>query len=86
MFLQAGMQKEIFHKLVSKLEQHCNNILIGCEIDYRRFIAQRSVNQVRCLVLFLPSSVFIYVQILHKFNFKIQRKKSSCAKNFDLTW
>lgn len=57
MFLQAGMQKEIFHKLVSKLEQHCNNVLIGCEIDYRRIIAQRSVTQVRCLVLFLASSV-----------------------------
>ncbi|KAF7817241.1 AFG1-like ATPase isoform X1 [Senna tora] len=43
---EAGMQRELFQKLVSKLEQHCNNVLIGSEIDYRRFIAQRSVNQV----------------------------------------
>lgn len=41
------MQREIFQKLVSKLEEHCENVLIGSEIDYRRFIAQRSVNQVR---------------------------------------
>lgn len=43
---QDGMQKEIFQKLVEKLEEHCRNILIGSEIDYRRLIAQRSINQV----------------------------------------
>ncbi|XP_061376442.1 uncharacterized protein LOC133318456 isoform X2 [Gastrolobium bilobum] len=43
---EAGMQREIFQKLISKLEEHCENVLIGSEIDYRRFIAQRSVNQV----------------------------------------
>ncbi|KAF9681221.1 hypothetical protein SADUNF_Sadunf06G0202800 [Salix dunnii] len=43
---QDGMQRDIFQKLVSKLEEHCEIILIGSEIDYRRFIAQRSNDQV----------------------------------------
>ncbi|KAJ4826572.1 hypothetical protein Tsubulata_008522 [Turnera subulata] len=43
---QDGMQKEIFEKLVAKVEQHCEIILIGSEIDYRRFIAQKSKDQV----------------------------------------
>lgn len=46
-FLQAGMVREIFQTLVSKLEEHCDKVLVGSEIDYRRFIAQRSVNRVR---------------------------------------
>ncbi|XP_012076596.1 AFG1-like ATPase isoform X2 [Jatropha curcas] len=44
---QDGMQREIFQKLVSKLEKHCELVLIGSEIDYRRFIAQRSKDIVR---------------------------------------
>ncbi|KAL2318088.1 hypothetical protein Fmac_031964 [Flemingia macrophylla] len=44
---EAGMQKEIFQKLVSKLEKHCEKVLIGSEIDYRRFIAQKSENKVQ---------------------------------------
>ncbi|XP_021670983.2 uncharacterized protein LOC110657874 [Hevea brasiliensis] len=32
--------------LVSKLEDHCEIVLIGSEIHYRRFIAQRSKDQV----------------------------------------
>ncbi|EEF46981.1 atpase n2b, putative [Ricinus communis] len=43
---QDGMQREIFLKLVSKLEEHCEIVLIGSEIDYRRFIAQRFEDQV----------------------------------------
>ncbi|XP_074278886.1 uncharacterized protein LOC141602565 [Silene latifolia] len=43
---QDGMQKEIFLQLVEKLEDHCEIVPIGSEIDYRRLIAQRSVNQV----------------------------------------
>ncbi|GAB2223365.1 hypothetical protein Droror1_Dr00017506 [Drosera rotundifolia] len=43
---QDGMQKEIFQTLVDKLDEHCQNILIGSDIDYRRLIAQRSVNQI----------------------------------------
>ncbi|XAR69373.1 hypothetical protein NMG60_11000922 [Bertholletia excelsa] len=43
---QDGMQQEIFLKLVDKLEQHCQNVLIGSEIDYRRLIAQRSIDKV----------------------------------------
>ncbi|KAJ6743677.1 ATPASE N2B [Salix viminalis] len=43
---QDGMQRDIFQKLVSKLEEHCEIILIGSEIDYRRCIAQRSNDQV----------------------------------------
>ncbi|KAA8521553.1 hypothetical protein F0562_012226 [Nyssa sinensis] len=43
---QDGMQWEIFLKFIAKLEEHCENVLIGSEIDYRRFIAQRSIDQV----------------------------------------
>lgn len=43
---QDGMQREIFLKLLAKLEEHCKNVLIGSEIDYRRLIAQRSIDQV----------------------------------------
>ncbi|CAA2953921.1 lactation elevated 1 isoform X2 [Olea europaea subsp. europaea] len=43
---QDGMQKEIFLKFVDSLEQHCENVLIGNEIDYRRYIAQRSIDPV----------------------------------------
>ncbi|XVF89300.1 hypothetical protein PTKIN_Ptkin19aG0119200 [Pterospermum kingtungense] len=43
---QDGMQREIFLKLVKKLEEHCEIILIGSEIDYRRLIAQRSIDKV----------------------------------------
>ncbi|XP_057959657.1 uncharacterized protein LOC131152068 isoform X2 [Malania oleifera] len=43
---QDGMQREIFLKFVAELEKHCEDILIGSEIDYRRLIAQRSIDQV----------------------------------------
>lgn len=43
---QDGMQKEIFQKLVEKMEEQCQIVLIGSDIDYRRLIAQRSINQV----------------------------------------
>ncbi|XP_022936535.1 AFG1-like ATPase [Cucurbita moschata] len=43
---QDGMQKDIFQKFVTKLEEHCAFVFIGSEIDYRRFIAQRSFDQV----------------------------------------
>ncbi|XP_021752217.1 uncharacterized protein C115.02c-like [Chenopodium quinoa] len=39
------MQKEIFLKLVEKLEEHCQNVLIGSEIDYRQLVAQGSKSQ-----------------------------------------
>ncbi|KAG2691498.1 hypothetical protein I3760_08G012100 [Carya illinoinensis] len=42
---QDGMQREIFLKFVAKLEKHCEIVLIGSEIDYRRLIAQRSIDQ-----------------------------------------
>ncbi|PON76967.1 ATPase, AFG1-like [Trema orientale] len=41
-----GMQREIFHKFVAKLNKRCEIVLIGSEIDYRRLIAQRSIKQV----------------------------------------
>lgn len=41
------MQKEIFQKLLKKLEEHCGTVLIGSEVDYRRLIAQRSIDQAR---------------------------------------
>ncbi|XP_022750274.1 AFG1-like ATPase isoform X3 [Durio zibethinus] len=43
---QDGMQREIFLNFVDKLEEHCEIILIGSEIDYRRLIAQRSIDKV----------------------------------------
>ncbi|KAI5669577.1 hypothetical protein M9H77_19430 [Catharanthus roseus] len=43
---QDGMQKEIFQKLVKKLDEQCECVLIGSELDYRRLIAKRSVDQV----------------------------------------
>lgn len=43
------MQWEIFDKLVAKLEEHCECVLIGSEIDYRRLIAQRSTYQASML-------------------------------------
>lgn len=52
--LQDGMQREIFQKLVVKLEEHCELLLVGSEIDYRRFIAERSIDKVKfCLQLAL---------------------------------
>ncbi|KAK4757755.1 hypothetical protein SAY87_019056 [Trapa incisa] len=42
---QDGMQREIFLKFVEKLQGHCENILIGSEIDYRRHIAKQFVDQ-----------------------------------------
>ncbi|KAJ0090466.1 hypothetical protein Patl1_12443 [Pistacia atlantica] len=44
--IQDGMHRELFQKFVSKLEKHCEIIAIGSEIDYRRLIAQRSIDQV----------------------------------------
>ncbi|KAH7524667.1 hypothetical protein FEM48_Zijuj06G0144000 [Ziziphus jujuba var. spinosa] len=43
---QDGMQREIFEKFLAKLDKHCESVLIGSEIDYRRLIAERSINQV----------------------------------------
>jgi len=45
--MQDGMQWEIFLKFLAKLEEHCEIVLIGSEIDYRRLISQRSIDQVR---------------------------------------
>lgn len=42
---QDGMQWEIFDKLVQKLEDHCEFVVIGSEKDYRRLIAQNSMDQ-----------------------------------------
>ncbi|KAI4380958.1 hypothetical protein MLD38_007084 [Melastoma candidum] len=42
---QDGMQRDIFLKLVDKMTEHCENILIGSEIDYRRFIAREHAEQ-----------------------------------------
>lgn len=41
------MQKEIFEELLAKMEDHCENVLIGSEIDYRRHIALSSSDQAR---------------------------------------
>lgn len=42
---QDGMQREIFLKFIAKLEEHCEIVQIGSEIDYRRLIAQKSIDQ-----------------------------------------
>ncbi|PIA65637.1 hypothetical protein AQUCO_00100860v1 [Aquilegia coerulea] len=42
---QDGMQREIFLKLVAQMEEHCQNVLVGNEVDYRRLIAKRAVSQ-----------------------------------------
>ncbi|KAI5063698.1 hypothetical protein GOP47_0022245 [Adiantum capillus-veneris] len=36
---KEGMQKELFNKFISELQQHCHLILLGSEIDYRRLLA-----------------------------------------------
>ncbi|KAJ4953831.1 hypothetical protein NE237_030663 [Protea cynaroides] len=41
---QDGMQREIFLKFVAKLGEHCPKVLVGNEIDYRRLIAQRTID------------------------------------------
>ncbi|XP_038695339.1 putative ATPase N2B isoform X2 [Tripterygium wilfordii] len=43
---QDGMQREIFLKLVAKLEERCEIVPIESETDYRRLIAQTSEDQV----------------------------------------
>ncbi|XP_077247860.1 AFG1-like ATPase family protein isoform X2 [Tasmannia lanceolata] len=43
---QDGMQKDIFLKFVAKMTEHCQNILVGSEIDYRRLIAKCTIEQV----------------------------------------
>ncbi|XP_060970356.1 uncharacterized protein LOC115712647 isoform X2 [Cannabis sativa] len=42
---QDGMQREIFLKFLKKLYGHCEIALIGSDIDYRRLIGQRSIDQ-----------------------------------------
>lgn len=42
---QDGMQKDIFLKFLAKLEEHCENVLIGSEVDYRRLIGQISLKK-----------------------------------------
>ncbi|KAL0447333.1 UNVERIFIED_CONTAM: putative ATPase N2B [Sesamum latifolium] len=42
---QDGMQREIFQEFVARLEEHCEIVLIGSEIDYRRHIAESCIDQ-----------------------------------------
>lgn len=55
------MQRDIFLKLVRKLEEHCQTILIGSDIDYRRLIAERCIDQVKdgvlCFLILLNGKV-----------------------------
>lgn len=64
LLMQDGMQWELFQKFVSKLEKHCEIIAIGSEIDYRRLIAQRCMDQVRYyhgwFLLYLLSTIKIF--------------------------
>eukprot|EP01018_Ginkgo_biloba_P021069 Gb_14272 [translate_table: standard] len=42
---QDGMQKEIFTKFIFELEQHCRNVMVGCETDYRRVLASTTFDK-----------------------------------------
>ncbi|MQL94884.1 hypothetical protein Taro_027544, partial [Colocasia esculenta] len=42
---QDGMQLDIFLKLVSKLEENCQKVLIGSEIDYRRLLPKKKLDK-----------------------------------------
>ncbi|XP_058225545.1 uncharacterized protein LOC131334517 isoform X2 [Rhododendron vialii] len=44
--IQDGMQREIFLKFLAKLEDHCETVPVGSEIDYRRIIAQTSIDKI----------------------------------------
>ena len=52
------MQREIFLKFIAKLKNHCEIVLIGSEIDYRRLIAQSSIDQVSELSVLITLSLF----------------------------
>ncbi|XP_068648558.1 uncharacterized protein [Aristolochia californica] len=43
---QDGMQRDIFQNFVCKLGEHCQKILVGSEIDYRRLLAGRTIEQI----------------------------------------
>lgn len=40
------MQKDIFQTFLAKLEENCQKILVGSEIDYRRLIPNDKTDQV----------------------------------------
>lgn len=61
------MQQEIFQKLVAKLDCHCEIILIGSEIDYRRYIAQRSKDNVQ-LRSFFKKKFLCFDAIIYAIN------------------
>ncbi|KAF6151164.1 hypothetical protein GIB67_037372 [Kingdonia uniflora] len=42
---QDGMQRGIFLKFIAKLEEHCQIVLVGGDIDYRRLIGNRETDQ-----------------------------------------
>ncbi|KAK2979237.1 hypothetical protein RJ640_021143 [Escallonia rubra] len=63
---QDGMQWEIFLKFTAKLGEHCHNILIGSDIDYRRLIAKRSIDQVITLAALLLFANVHYFWPLNK--------------------
>uniref|UniRef100_A0A1D1XYP9 Lactation elevated protein 1 n=1 Tax=Anthurium amnicola TaxID=1678845 RepID=A0A1D1XYP9_9ARAE len=42
---QDGMQMDIFLQFVSKLEENCQKLLVGSEIDYRRLIPRRKLDK-----------------------------------------
>lgn len=40
------MQKDIFLSFLLKLEENCQKILVGSDIDYRRLIPNKRMDQV----------------------------------------
>ena len=61
--MQDGMQREIFQKFLAKLEEHCEIVYIGSEIDYRRLIAQRSIDQVGVMQFQFCISEYLNVRL-----------------------
>lgn len=58
------MQREIFLKFIAKLKNHCEIVLIGSEIDYRRLIAQSSIDQVSELSVLITLSLSLFPTFL----------------------
>ena len=57
------MQREIFLKFIAKLKNHCEIVLIGSEIDYRRLIAQSSIDQVSELSVLITLSLSLSLSL-----------------------
>ena len=76
------MQREIFLKFIAKLKNHCEIVLIGSEIDYRRLIAQSSIDQVSELSVLITLSLSLSLSLFPNCD-NAERSKSTNL-HFDL--